>query len=85
MAGREGRKAHQPVSTLTNIPPEMARSRVLTSEQAAEFVGVSLVHFRRGYRTGKYPTPIKVGVRKYGWKLREMVEWLESRPKATFE
>ena len=61
------------------LPPELADDRVLDAQQAAEFVGLSVVHWRRLCRAGKAPRPIKIGDRKLGWIVRPLKYWLETR------
>ena len=57
------------MSGLINIPSDLNRERLLNTAQTAEFLGMSVPHFRRLYRAKKVPTPIKIGERKYGWRL----------------
>ncbi|ACK51684.1 phage transcriptional regulator, AlpA [Methylocella silvestris BL2] len=65
--------------TLPNLSLDLEKSRILNTAQTAEFIGVSVPHFRRLYRTGKVPKPIKIGERKYGWRAGDIVELLASR------
>ena len=46
---------------------------------ASAFWGVSLPHWRRLYRTGKVPHPIKVGERKLGWRVGALADALNAR------
>jgi predicted DNA-binding transcriptional regulator AlpA len=64
---------------LTSLPPELARSRVLNSHEAAALVNMSLPHWRRLYRMGKVPKPMLVGARKLGWRTGDLVDWLAAR------
>lgn len=43
-------------------------TRILGSDVVADRLGISLVHFRRLVRTGKFPKPIHIGARKQGWE-----------------
>ncbi|MFC1455391.1 helix-turn-helix transcriptional regulator [Microvirga arabica] len=61
------------------LPPELARNRVLDSAQAAAFWGVSLPHWRRMYRLDQVPKPIKLSVRKLGWRVGDLVDALAAR------
>jgi len=64
---------------LAGLPSEITLERVLDSSQAAAFVGVSLPHFRRLYRSRRAPDPIKLSDRKYGWQVRTLMRFLEER------
>lgn len=61
------------------LPPEIARHRVLDAAEACEFVKISLPHWRRMYRNGDAPTPIHLGVRKLGWRVGDLIAWLDQR------
>jgi predicted DNA-binding transcriptional regulator AlpA len=51
------------------------------SKKSAEFWGVSLPHWRRLYRERKVPPPIRVGDRKYGWRVGDLIDGLAERAK----
>ena len=63
------------------LPPsaEIERNRILDAAQAADFWGVSLPHWRRLYQRHKVPAPIKIGERKLGWRVRDLVDGLAAR------
>jgi predicted DNA-binding transcriptional regulator AlpA len=61
------------------LPPDIARHRVLGTAEAAALCNISVPHWRRLYRTGKVPAPIKLSERKLGWRVGDLVEWLNSR------
>ena len=69
------------MKNINSLPSEISCNRILDSAQASEFIGLSLPHFRRMYRTKKVPSPIKIGERKYGWRVFDLVDWLEHRAK----
>jgi prophage regulatory protein len=71
------------VSTLANLPSELNRERLLGTDQTAEFLGISIAHFRRLYRAGKVPAPIKIGERKYGWRLGGLIDFVAAKSQAT--
>jgi len=50
--------------TLDSLPPDMARRRILDTAEAAEFCKLSVPHWRRLYRTGKVPRPVRLSARK---------------------
>ncbi len=51
-------------ASATHLPPDTSRSRVMSSAEAAELAGFCLAHFRRLYRAGKVPKPIKISDRR---------------------
>jgi predicted DNA-binding transcriptional regulator AlpA len=61
------------------MPETIAMHCVLRANDAARFCGVSLSHFRRLHSRGQLPLPIRLGERRLGWRLGDLVAWLESR------
>jgi prophage regulatory protein len=68
---------------LSNLPPDLGRNRVLDAAAASAFWGVSVPHWRRLYRAGKVPQPLKVGERKLGWRIGVLVDALAARDAQT--
>ena len=70
-------------SFLNNLPSDVAsdiaRQRVMLAGEAAAFLGFSLPHFRRKYRKGEVPKPIRLSERKLGWRVGDCLDWLNSR------
>jgi prophage regulatory protein len=69
------------MNVIDNLTPDLARHRILGASEAAKFWGVSLPTWRRFYRVGSVPKPIKLGERKLGWQLGILIEALEARSK----
>jgi predicted DNA-binding transcriptional regulator AlpA len=67
------------MSVLSNLPSDLNRERLLDTAQTAEFLGMSIPHFRRLYRARKVPTPIKIGERKYGWRLGGLIDFVTAK------
>jgi predicted DNA-binding transcriptional regulator AlpA len=59
---------------LATIPSDLANRRVLTAKQAATFVGLSLVHWRR-----VAPPPVSLSEHRMGWVLADIIAWIEER------
>jgi len=68
--------------TLDNVRDSLNRERVLDTAQAAEFCGFSIPHFRRLYKAHKVPAPIKIGERKYGWRLGGLIDFVVAKAAA---
>lgn len=64
---------------LNNLPPQLIRERIIDAKLSAAFWGVSLPHWRRLYRAGKVPRPIKIGERKLGWRVGALADCLAAR------
>ena len=64
---------------LANLPFNLGRDRILSAAASAAFWGVSLPHWRRMYRIGAVPKPIKIGERKLGWRVGALVDALKAR------
>ena len=76
---RAAEKRAAVAATLANLPFDLGRNRVLDAAAASAFWGVSLPHWRRLYRTGKVPRPIKIGERKLGWRVGVLSDALAGR------
>jgi predicted DNA-binding transcriptional regulator AlpA len=64
------------------LPPQLEAARIVSAEQAAVYWGVSLPHWRRLYRAGRVPRPIKIGDRKLGWRVGDLLAAIERRAAA---
>lgn len=51
----------------------IAMARVVGSAEAAAFCNYSLAHWLRLTREGKVPAPVRLGARKLGWRLGQLV------------
>jgi excisionase family DNA binding protein len=58
---------------------EFAEYRILTSREAARFTGIALPTLYRLAREGKVPAPIQISGNRYGWQIRDLIAWIESR------
>jgi predicted DNA-binding transcriptional regulator AlpA len=64
---------------LPELPASLDRDRVLDSAQTANFLGISVPHFRRLYRAKKVPGPIMIGYRKYGWQAGVLIDFVAAK------
>jgi predicted DNA-binding transcriptional regulator AlpA len=53
--------------------------RVISEARAAELVGVSLVHFRRLRQRCKGPRFVRLGKRRLGYRLCDVLDWIDGR------
>ena len=61
-------------SRLSHLPQEY---RVVTEAEAAAYCSLSLIHFRRPRREHKGPRHIRLGPRRIGYRVRDLLNWLE--------
>lgn len=54
-------------------------SRIIGSEERRQLVPYSDMHIWRLERAGKFPRRIKLGGRRVGWVLLELLEGIEAR------
>ena len=66
-------------ATLANLPTDLGRNRVLNAAAAAALWGVSLPSWRRLYRAGEVPRPLKLSTRRLGWRIGTLVDALNAR------
>lgn len=69
------------MSSTPSLPADLARLRVVGSAEAAALCNISLPHFRRMYRAGRAPAPIKLTDRKLGWQVGALADWINAAPK----
>jgi predicted DNA-binding transcriptional regulator AlpA len=79
LAAIEALAARLKPDTIESLPPELGRNRILDTEQTLEFVGSSPANWRRLQRLGLAPAPVMIGVKKHGWQLGVLIDYLESR------
>jgi predicted DNA-binding transcriptional regulator AlpA len=65
------------VSVLENLPPEMARRRVLNTRDAAAFLAIPLPTFRR--MRDRLPPHIPLSTRRHGWRIGDLIDWQDCR------
>ena len=68
--------------TIADLPPELTRHRVLDAAQSAEFVGLSVSHWRRIVRSKQAPQPVQLTEHRIGWRAGDLIAWLASKAAA---
>ena len=65
---------------LDKLPPDVAdriaMKRLVGSTEAADFLNFSLGHFRKLYRAGKVPAPIRLSERKLAWRISDLAAFV---------
>ena len=54
-------------------------SQILRRPQVQERTGLSQASIYRLIRLGRFPRPIRIGVRAVGWRQEELEEWIKER------
>ena len=67
------------VILLDTLPPDLGRHRILTLKQASEFTGLGYATWRALHARGLTPPAIKIGSRKLGWRLGDLINWIATR------
>ena len=57
-------------------------NRILRLGEVMRLTGLSKTTIYRRYRDGTFPRPLKLGPQSIGWRRREILEWLDSLPRA---
>lgn len=63
------------MTVLQSLPHELARRSIIGTRDAAIYCGVSEKTFRRMQAAGTIPTPLKLSVRKLGWRIGDLLDW----------
>jgi prophage regulatory protein len=61
--------------------PHAPASRMARLPQVIEMVGLSRTTILRLVHEGRFPSPIKVGMRAIAWRLSDLETYLAERPK----
>lgn len=65
------------MSSLANLPPEIARRRVLNTRDAAAFLGIPVPTFRK--MKDRLPPRIPLSARRHGWRIGDLIDWQDCR------
>ncbi len=57
-------------------------TRIVRMAEVMRLTGLSKSTIHRRYRAGTFPRPLRLGPQSIGWLREELVEWLESLPRA---
>ena len=67
------------MTILASLPADIARRRVVGTRDAATFCGVSEKTFRRMQAAETIPAPLKLSLRKLGWRIGDLLDWQDCR------
>lgn len=65
------------------LPPEIARQRVVDEATAARFIGLSHVTLERMRKLGTAPKHIMLSPRRLGYRVADLLSWLDQRAAET--
>jgi predicted DNA-binding transcriptional regulator AlpA len=61
------------------LPPDVARQRVLDERTAAEFVGLSHPSLERLRKAGTAPRHVRLSERRLGYRVCDLLAWLDAK------
>jgi predicted DNA-binding transcriptional regulator AlpA len=61
------------------LPPDIARQRVLDERTAAEFIGLSHMTLERMRKLGTAPRHLALSPRRLGYRVCDLLAWLDTR------
>ena len=68
-----------------DLPPDIARQRVLNEKDAAAFVGLSAMTLERLRKLGNGPKHLVLSPRRLGYRVADLLKWLDERANASDE
>ncbi len=60
-------------------------TRMLRAPEVMARTGLSRSTIWRRVRAGTFPAPVELGVNSIGWPASAITEWLENRPRRTYD
>lgn len=63
----------------SDAPDERAGSTLLTPRQAAAYTGLAIATLQRQRTEGTGPKFVKIGKRRVGYRLTDLLAWLDAR------
>lgn len=67
------------MSILVNISSDLGRQRVISSKEAATFIGLSVPTLRRMMDRKALPSPIRLSDRRIGFRIGDLIDFLDCR------
>lgn len=57
-------------------------NRIVRLPEVERMTGLAKTTIHRWYRDGRFPRPLRLGPKSIGWRRKEILEWLDSLPRA---
>lgn len=70
------------VEPVTASVPDPERGRVVRLPKLIELIGLSRSSVYAAMSRGEFPKQVHIGRRAVGWRIRDIQQWLEARPKS---
>jgi len=67
---------------LSRLPADVTENRMLIAREAAALCGYGYDQWQKLYQKGLTPPPVKLSARKYAWKLKTLLDWIDSKAAA---
>lgn len=65
------------MDVLASLPADITRHRVLGPKDTAAFLGMTISQLRRMREERRLPRPIMFSMRRYGWRIGDLIDWLD--------
>ena len=62
-----------------NFSEGLERRRVIAEARAADLAALSLPHFRRLRRASQGPRFVRLGERRVGYRVGDVLDWIDAR------
>lgn len=69
------------MTALAHLPADVAKYRVIGTKEAAVFCNLSINTLRRLNDRHAIPSPIRLSERRLGWRIGDLIDWLDCRQK----
>lgn len=69
----------------TELAKEEGRLGYWRKSRVLELCGISKSTLDRLVRSGDFPKPVKLGPRAIGWKVSDVIDWIDSREQVSYE
>ncbi|BAF70436.1 helix-turn-helix transcriptional regulator [Nitratiruptor sp. SB155-2] len=59
--------------------PTLQQDRLIDIKEVSSLIGMKKPTIYKYIRDGKFPKPIKIGIRASRWSFNEVMQWIEER------
>ena len=65
------------------VGTDLAGERLMRRDEVLHLCGISRTTLDTMVREGTFPQPVRIHARAVGWRVKDILAWLASRPPAT--
>jgi prophage regulatory protein len=78
---RDGEKA---LAELRKVSPVIENKPLVQLSEVTDIVGIGRSTVYEKMNSGEFPAPIKLGQRAVRWRTEEVIEWINTRERASY-